>query len=149
MTTALRTKIKRVRFFMGGTLGTFLIKISSCNRLILKGNGALGGIRTHDPCLRRAVLYPTELRVRGAHYTEFAQVLHHSMKSLQELCQKAKKYKIPIQNQLVIILPVEVPLRKNWLKRQDLPLACGGETHKSGCQFSPLKNGFFGLVTKR
>ena len=30
-------------------------------------DGALGGIRTHDPCLRRAVLYPAELRVqRGA-----------------------------------------------------------------------------------
>src|SRR6185437_16427157 len=28
--------------------------------------GALGGIRTHDPCLRRAVLYPAELRARMA-----------------------------------------------------------------------------------
>ena len=26
--------------------------------------GAPGGIRTHDPCLRRAVLYPAELRAR-------------------------------------------------------------------------------------
>ena len=26
--------------------------------------GASGGIRTHDPCLRRAVLYPAELRMR-------------------------------------------------------------------------------------
>src|SRR5690606_4004962 len=29
-----------------------------------KGSGALDRIRTCDPCLRRAVLYPTELRVR-------------------------------------------------------------------------------------
>src|SRR5690606_10750768 len=28
--------------------------------------GAPGGIRTHDPCLRRAVLYPAELLVRLA-----------------------------------------------------------------------------------
>ncbi len=28
-------------------------------------SGALEGIRTPDPCLRRAVLYPAELRVRG------------------------------------------------------------------------------------
>src|SRR5690554_4290274 len=34
------------------------------NVLILKRNGALDRIRTCDPCLRRAVLYPTELRVR-------------------------------------------------------------------------------------
>ncbi len=27
-------------------------------------SGASGGIRTHDPCLRRAVLYPAELRMR-------------------------------------------------------------------------------------
>ena len=26
-------------------------------------NGALGEIRTHDPCLRRAILYPAELQV--------------------------------------------------------------------------------------
>ena len=32
--------------------------------LILKGNGAPDRIRTCDPCLRRAVLYPAELRVR-------------------------------------------------------------------------------------
>ena len=33
-------------------------------------DGALGGIRTHDPCLRRAVLYPAELRVQcGRHHT--------------------------------------------------------------------------------
>ncbi len=32
--------------------------------------GAPGGIRTHDPCLRRAVLYPAELLVRrGRHDT--------------------------------------------------------------------------------
>ena len=29
-------------------------------------DGASGGIRTHDPCLRRAVLYPAELRMRCA-----------------------------------------------------------------------------------
>ena len=28
--------------------------------------GAPGGIRTHDPCLRRAVLYPAELLVQRA-----------------------------------------------------------------------------------
>ena len=27
-------------------------------------NGALGGIRTHDPCLRRAILYPAELQAQ-------------------------------------------------------------------------------------
>ena len=33
-------------------------------------HGAPGGIRTHDPCLRRAVLYPAELRmlVRATSY---------------------------------------------------------------------------------
>lgn len=33
-------------------------------------SGAPGGIRTHDPCLRRAVLYPAELRmlVRATSY---------------------------------------------------------------------------------
>ena len=36
----------------------------------VKGAGAPGGIRTHDPCLRRAVLYPAELLVRrGRHHT--------------------------------------------------------------------------------
>src|SRR5690606_9979381 len=30
----------------------------------LDRSGASGGIRTHDPCLRRAVLYPAELRMR-------------------------------------------------------------------------------------
>ena len=39
--------------------------------LILKGNGALGGIRTHDPCLRRAILYPAELRVHLKKYSKF------------------------------------------------------------------------------
>lgn len=27
--------------------------------------GALGEIRTHDPCLRRAILYPAELQAHG------------------------------------------------------------------------------------
>src|SRR3954466_252952 len=36
--------------------------------LKLYGDGALGGIRTHDPSLRRAVLYPAELRARGADF---------------------------------------------------------------------------------
>jgi hypothetical protein len=35
------------------------------NYLIFLLNGAPGGIRTHDPCLRRAVLYPAELRARA------------------------------------------------------------------------------------
>ena len=35
--------------------------------------GAPGGIRTHDPCLRRAVLYPAELLVqRGRNHTHLA-----------------------------------------------------------------------------
>ncbi len=36
----------------------------------LSVSGAPGGIRTHDPCLRRAVLYPAELRmlVRATSY---------------------------------------------------------------------------------
>ena len=29
---------------------------------IIGKDGALGGIRTHDPCLRRAILYPAELQ---------------------------------------------------------------------------------------
>jgi hypothetical protein len=37
--------------------------------------GAPGGIRTHDPCLRRAVLYPAELLVqRGRHNTHLLAV---------------------------------------------------------------------------
>ena len=32
---------------------------------LLNDDGALGGIRTHDPCLRRAVLYPAELLVQA------------------------------------------------------------------------------------
>src|SRR5690348_4932566 len=31
-------------------------------RVMCIESGAPGGIRTHDPCLRRAVLYPAELR---------------------------------------------------------------------------------------
>src|SRR5215470_10384395 len=31
-------------------------------------NGAPGRIRTHDPLVRSQVLYPTELRARGANY---------------------------------------------------------------------------------
>lgn len=39
-------------------------------RLFHFTSGAPGGIRTHDPCLRRAVLYPAELRmlVRATSY---------------------------------------------------------------------------------
>lgn len=38
-----------------------------CLRQLQRLYGAPGGIRTHDPCLRRAVLYPAELLVqRGA-----------------------------------------------------------------------------------
>lgn len=33
-------------------------------RMSKQVSGASGGIRTHDPCLRRAVLYPAELRMR-------------------------------------------------------------------------------------
>ena len=33
--------------------------------------GALGEIRTHDPCLRRAILYPAELQVHACFYTIF------------------------------------------------------------------------------
>src|SRR6185312_653430 len=40
--------------------------VAKKNRLY--GDGALGGIRTHDPSLRRAVLYPAELRARGADF---------------------------------------------------------------------------------
>ncbi len=38
--------------------------------LIIYKNGALGGNRTHDPRLRKPVLYPTELRTHmcGAHH---------------------------------------------------------------------------------
>lgn len=46
--------------------------VSEARTLVTQGkeDGALGGIRTHDPCLRRAVLYPAELRVqRGRHDT--------------------------------------------------------------------------------
>lgn len=32
----------------------------------LQKNGALGEIRTHDPCLRRAILYPAELQAPGS-----------------------------------------------------------------------------------
>ncbi len=32
--------------------------------------GALGGNRTHDPRLRKPVLYPTELRTRDAHHNK-------------------------------------------------------------------------------
>src|SRR4029077_20299669 len=38
--------------------------ITGCNRLILLA-GAPEGIRTPDLCLRRATLYPAELRARG------------------------------------------------------------------------------------
>src|SRR5262249_26134868 len=45
------------------------------------GIGAPGGIRTHDPCLRRAVLYPAELRARRidlqTDFTPSATVLVH------------------------------------------------------------------------
>src|ERR1700752_3263797 len=40
----------------------------SLKKVGLYGDGALGGIRTHDPSLRRAVLYPAELRARGADF---------------------------------------------------------------------------------
>src|SRR6478735_8556232 len=40
----------------------------SLKRVGLYEDGALGGIRTHDPSLRRAVLYPAELRARGADF---------------------------------------------------------------------------------
>jgi hypothetical protein len=33
-------------------------------------DGALGGNRTHDPRLRKPVLYPTELRTRDAHHNK-------------------------------------------------------------------------------
>src|SRR5579864_3432251 len=38
------------------------VRVSASN----DGVGAPGEIRTHDLCLRRAALYPAELRVRGA-----------------------------------------------------------------------------------
>ncbi len=38
--------------------------------LIIYKNGALGGNRTHDPRLRKPVLYPTELRTRDAHHNK-------------------------------------------------------------------------------
>lgn len=60
----------------GGSLKTLgsAVAVSSdtaCRKVsfrpAVKENGAPGGIRTHDPCLRRAVLYPAELLVqRGA-----------------------------------------------------------------------------------
>ena len=48
-----------------------------------KKNGAPGGIRTHDPCLRRAVLYPAELRMRcGAQ--SYASALRASMRAIDQ-----------------------------------------------------------------
>ncbi len=41
--------------------------------------GALGGIRTHDPCLRRAVLYPAELRVQRARMIPISFVCVHRL----------------------------------------------------------------------
>ena len=42
-----------------------------------EGDGALGGTRTHDPSLRRAVLYPTELRARCCHSRPRPASLRH------------------------------------------------------------------------
>src|SRR5487761_527855 len=40
-----------------------------CQDMRFEINGAPGGIRTHDPCLRRAVLYPAELRAHDQSLT--------------------------------------------------------------------------------
>ena len=43
---------------------------AGCKNIEGGEDGAPDGIRTHDPCLRRAVLYPAELLVqRGRHDT--------------------------------------------------------------------------------
>ena len=44
----------------------------------LQEDGALGGIRTHDPCLRRAILYPAELRVRAAAMIRICSTFVHA-----------------------------------------------------------------------
>ena len=45
----------------------------------LQEDGALGGIRTHDPCLRRAVLYPAELRVLAAAMIRICSAFVHAL----------------------------------------------------------------------
>ena len=42
----------------------FLSTLFPCN--LPFGNGAIGGIRTPDLCLRRALLYPAELQSQGS-----------------------------------------------------------------------------------
>ncbi len=39
-----------------------ILKIKLCGKIILKGNGAPGAIRTPDRWYRKPVLYPAELR---------------------------------------------------------------------------------------
>src|SRR3954470_15644179 len=48
-------------------------------------DGALGGIRTHDPSLRRAVLYPAELRARGADFRTEPRAMACRRRSQQAL----------------------------------------------------------------
>ena len=48
----------------GRRVGHRICSLYRTKLLTLKGNGAPDRIRTCDPCLRRAVLYPAELRVR-------------------------------------------------------------------------------------
>lgn len=45
-------------------LRAFLFVSGSYGNMTKQRYGASGGIRTHDPCLRRAVLYPAELRMQ-------------------------------------------------------------------------------------
>ena len=48
-----------------GDLNTIVRRVRAIVLFIKHKFGAPGAIRTHDPCLRRAVLYPAELRARG------------------------------------------------------------------------------------
>ena len=56
-------------------------------------SGAPGGIRTHDPCLRRAVLYPAELLVQRA--TSYLGRLGASMPGFGVVCQCKCRFENP------------------------------------------------------
>src|ERR1700722_9453777 len=55
--------------FVYKNLGSYINKIMSSKAYSSRSSGGPGAIRTRNPCLRRAVLYPVELRVRMARVT--------------------------------------------------------------------------------
>src|SRR6185295_6187730 len=58
--------------------------------LDLQGDGAPGEIRTHDLCLRRAALYPAELRV-PAYRRNRAMMSFRLVEGIQSRCVRRKE----------------------------------------------------------